>query len=340
MTTTTTTEINVDNAATKEDSMTEIDSTPNADMKSVLERGLLLERIGKFKDACSLYLSNSLYEKHPKCQVNLGRCLCKMGRFEEAIKVVNKVLSNDDEDVIILLAAYNVVADCMNKLGRVEESLSWFRKTLDASKRILGEDDVNTLRAESSLASCLFDSQEEEEDSKKEALSMMKHVAESSTKILGIDNPETIEANAYFGRCLSKMKNIESYKQDALQRISLGIEGFEKTSHKDHPNTLLAVHFMASAYMNLEKYDKALRLAKHLADVYIRNLGLKHRSTIEAMNAVSKCNKMIKQLFVGSKEWVDEWSTNNTTCTNNKTKATNLPSLREKRSNKTRRPRA
>merc|ERR1711991_582481 len=89
-------------------------------------------------------------------QSNLANTYMKVGRLESALQIKRDVYSGrvkkDGEEHKYTLIAANNYSSSLNSLERFEEAKSLLRKTMPVARRVLGDNDENTLRLRWSYA--------------------------------------------------------------------------------------------------------------------------------------------------------------------------------------------
>jgi hypothetical protein len=72
------------------------------------------------------------------------------------------------------------------------------------------------------------------------------------------------------------------------------LRGLDKMLGKEHPDTLVSVHFLASLYKNTRKYHDALPLYQRACVGYEKVLGLNHPATKACNDGYSKLLEIMK----------------------------------------------
>ncbi|KAL8786835.1 MAG: hypothetical protein Q9213_002572 [Squamulea squamosa] len=167
---------------------------------------------------------------------------------------------------------------------RFQESKVLGLRAVEAQKRILGEEDPETLSTMSHLAMTYFDLSQW-----KEAEELELQTMELRMRVLRGEHPDTLIGMSnlvYLHNCQGWWKQAEELgKQVTSAR--------KKVLDIDHPDTLLSVGNLAHTYNNQGRYKDAEELLVQGMNVLIRVLGKNHPHTLSGMSnlAVSYHNQ-------------------------------------------------
>lgn len=179
-----------------------------------------------------------------------GQVEAAIENFELVLDIRKKVLGDTHPATLSTLVG---LANAYDQSGRNDEALEIREQILNCRMEMLGPDHPDTLRAIVYLAVSYSGKGRFEE-----ALQMFEKNFELVTRKLGPDHPDTLKAmsNLAIGyRNVGRDTDSLALKKKALelQKNKFGV---------DHPDTQTSMGNLINSYIEFEKYDKALELAK------------------------------------------------------------------------------
>ena len=134
-------------------------------------------------------------------QSNLARTYHHCGRKEEALRLRRDVYSGylrleGEESTFTFTASINYAGSLLG-LQRFEEAKPLFRKTMQASRRVLGERDSISIRAASYYASALYGDPTATLDDLDEAATMLEDTARTAQRVFGGAHPMVVEIEQF-----------------------------------------------------------------------------------------------------------------------------------------------
>lgn len=210
-------------------------------------------------------------------QNRVARYLLERGRLERAVVILDQTLTRAEQ----FIREDSVFYDCRNTQGLLLLARGDFKAALavqeevyEARGRILGPDDIKTLRAGCDLTEMLFI-----QGQWTRAQALQDHLVKRFSTVMGTDNLETIKAIAYQatlvraagGYC--RALELEEQVLDARRRI-LG---------DDHPDTLTAKSNLAATLEKQGKLNDAQELEEEVLESRRSLLGDEHPDTLGAM---------------------------------------------------------
>jgi tetratricopeptide (TPR) repeat protein len=128
-------------------------------------------------------------------QCNLAITYCMLGRLEEALRLRQEVYSgrlrlSGEEHVETLVAADNY-AESLATLKRFEEAKALLRKTVPVARRVLGENNEDTLKMRSVYADVLYFDPAATRDDLRESVETYEDIERIARRVLGDAHPLT-----------------------------------------------------------------------------------------------------------------------------------------------------
>ena len=157
-------------------------------------------------------------------RANLAMTYGKLGRNEESLRIRRDVYSgrlqlHGEEHEQTLLAANNY-ATSLNSLERFGEAKSLLRKTVPATRRILGESNVGTLRTRSVYAEALYRDDGATFDDLCEAATTLEEVARTARRVFGGAHPITSATEEFLRIARETLRAREELLQEVRKTIS------------------------------------------------------------------------------------------------------------------------
>ena len=128
-------------------------------------------------------------------QSNLANTYQKFGRLESALQMRRDVYSgwlkvDGEEHEYALIAAHNY-ASSLDSLERFEEAKSVLRKTMPVARRVLGDNDENTLKIRWKYAKALYGDPGATLDDLREAVTTLEDLEKIARRVFGGEHPAT-----------------------------------------------------------------------------------------------------------------------------------------------------
>ena len=134
-------------------------------------------------------------------QTNLACTYHRLGRLEEALRIQRDVYSGylklfGEESHKTLLSANNYAVSLVG-LKRFEEAKSLLRKTMPVARRVLGDDDISTLRMRMNYGRALYEDPCATLDDLRKAVTTLEEIEPIVRRVLGGAHPvsEAIETS-------------------------------------------------------------------------------------------------------------------------------------------------
>jgi tetratricopeptide (TPR) repeat protein len=206
----------------------------------------------------------------------LGEPALAIRQIERALSLRRTVRGPDHPET---LSTMNNLALAYQDAGRLADSLTLLKDTLERSKAKLGLDDPFTLIALNNLASAYWDA-----GRLAEALPLLEEALKRRQAKFGPDHPETLVSmnNASIvywevGRLADALPLLEeAWKQ---RRTKLG---------PDHPDTLISMDNLALMYEAAGRLSDALPLFEQALERFKSKLGPVHPDTLLSMNNLAR----------------------------------------------------
>eukprot|EP00808_Paulinella_micropora_P027173 g8675.t1 len=177
-----------------------------------------------------------------------------------------------DEATLLLM---NRVGALIQDLGDLKGAEEFFRRSLEASEKMLGLEHMQTLTSVSNLAGLLFD-----QGKLAEAEPLYRRALQAKEKTLGAEHPSTLSSVNNLGFLLyhqGKLAEAEPLYRRALQ-------GQEKMLGAEHPHTLSTVNNLATWLETQGKLAEAEPLLRRALQGKEKTLGAEHPLTLTSVN--------------------------------------------------------
>ncbi len=162
------------------------------------------------------------------------------------------------------------IAYLMYYVAEYKKAEELYKKVLEISERILGEEHPNTATSYNNLG-LVYARQGEY----KKAEELYKKALEISERILGEEHPST--ATSYNNLGLVYARQGEYKKAEELYKKALEIR--ERILGEEHPSTAESYNNLAFVYARQGEYKKALRYYQKAYNIFLPRLGQNHPST-------------------------------------------------------------
>jgi len=143
-------------------------------------------------------------------QSNLATTYDQLGRREEALRVRQNVYSGrlrlDGEDHQMTLNAANNYAASLNSLKRRGEAKSLLLKTMPVARRVLGENDILTLKMRWAYAHTLYYGEGATVDDVREATTTLEETERVARRVFGGAYPLTVQIESYLRKARAALR--------------------------------------------------------------------------------------------------------------------------------------
>jgi tetratricopeptide (TPR) repeat protein len=244
------------------------------------EESLLLNKVGFYLlgqgqlGKAELYMTREL----ELSQASLGlEHLYTAGNLAELLdrqwpKIISKVPAEDITNIIITMIN---LAMTIWELGRRKESEKLTFQVMELSKKILGADNIYTLRSTNNLATIY-----QRPGRLEEAEKLVVQLVGMKTKILGAENFSTLGSRGLLASIYSSQGRYAEAEQIEIQLVELQ----KRLLGPEHPGTLITMSSLAITYQNSGRLKEAEKLGLQVSDIQTRVLGAEHSSTLTSLN--------------------------------------------------------
>ena len=130
-------------------------------------------------------------------QNNLAASYYRLGRLEQAANAFRDVYSgrlelNGEEHENTLISALNSAATLV-ELKRFEEAKSLLRKTMPVARRVLGDDDISTLRMRMNYGRALYEDPCATLDDLRKAVTTLEETKRIARRVFGGKHPDVVD---------------------------------------------------------------------------------------------------------------------------------------------------
>ncbi len=235
-------------------------------------------------------------------------------------RAAQQIAGKFDKEPLVEASIELTIGKAYHELGIYPEAQRHIERSIELRRRNLGENNVDTLTSERSLAG-VYQSQ----GKLKEAEHLYDQVLETERRVLGDENPDTMRTSYQLAmvyddkgdrtRSVSELNKVldtqrrvlgpenmdtlntanslgEVYmelndyaKAEPLIRQSLEIQ--RRLLGEDNPDTLLGLQDLASIYVGQGKYPQAEPLLIKALELQRKELGNEHRQTLSGMNGLA-----------------------------------------------------
>ena len=128
-------------------------------------------------------------------QTNLAITYGELGHLEKAVSmerdVYSALLKLQGEEHPKTLRAANNYASSLTALERFEDAKTLLRRTMPVARRVLGDNDISTLRMGMNYGRALYEDPAATLDDLREAVTTLEEIARISQRVLGKMHPIT-----------------------------------------------------------------------------------------------------------------------------------------------------
>ena len=188
--------------------------------------------------------------------------------LSDAVDLLDETLGPDHPRTLV---ARNNLAVAYWSVGRLEQAIPLFERTLTDRERILGPEHINTLISRNNLAKAYQDAGKLEQ-----AIPLFERTLADRERILGPDHPDTLTSR---NNLAGAYESVGRLKQ-AIDLYERTLADTERVLGPDHPHTLTSRGNLAYAYESVGRLEQAIDLFERtLADTE-RVLGPDHPDTL------------------------------------------------------------
>ena len=192
--------------------------------------------------------------------------------LSDAVDLLDETLGPDHPRTLV---ARNNLAVAYWSVGRLEQAIPLFERTLTDRERILGPEHINTLISRNNLAKAYQDAGKLEQ-----AIPLFERTLADRERILGPDHPDTLTSR---NNLAGAYESVGRLKQ-AIDLYERTLADTERVLGPDHPDTLTFRNNLAFAYRSVGRLEQAIDLYERtLADTE-RILGPDHPDTLVSRN--------------------------------------------------------
>ena len=201
------------------------------------ERGLVAEAAALYEDVHSTR-REQLGAAHPdslRTACNLGRCYNRLGNTDTAVALLTETRSAalatlGDADELTLAASHNL-SETRAARGEFAEARTLALASLDARRRVCGEQHIHTLRSTLDLARLLRADPNGADD---EAVQLCAQAATGLEKLLGKNHAQTVRARNLLEqwRGTPRAAPVATQTDDGRERVAL-VETLDVAGEKD-----------------------------------------------------------------------------------------------------------
>ena len=246
--------------------------------KAILNLGVVCTNLGDF-EAAAAFISKAAQirrvivgeddESYINVMANLGVLYFNMGKYQDAVEVLQSAERGMKEGSPVCAVIYNSIASVLQAMGRYEECLTYYTKSMECAERDYGKTDPQYAVAMYNLAD-LYRTLGRPED----ALPYFTSAADIFRESLGDRHPN-------YGIVLSGVA--AAYSDLGQHKEALGcnleiLEIFEESLGKEHPQYGKTLENTALQYHKLARYDKAVPMMKNAAALQKATYGEYHSS--------------------------------------------------------------
>ena len=269
------------------------------DLRSVLGRmeladGDAARAVSQFEllaDACAV-VEGPLASRTLRTRGWLGIALIEAHRFDQAEQVLaellidrTEVLGADDRET---LSTRGNLARAVGRGGRPEEALVISELLLQDRVRLFGPDDRDTLNTRGHIAQF----HDMAGDTRLSA-QLQEELFFDRARVLGSDDHDTVTSLQNTTLTLSRLRPLDDETLDRLRQM---IVRTNDELGPDHPTSLIARSFLASALASQGHHLEALEQFEAILDARIRTLGDHHPSVVVTRHKIALVHRQLGHL--------------------------------------------
>lgn len=246
--------------------------------------------VGRFREAVGfkdklLRIFDSMNELEPKSVINLADALRSLGRCDEALELYERLLPFIDKETPAAAALIEMIADtleerCMFKtsdeynVDDYNEVLALYEQVLEMCLRLLGERDLDTVKAMENMARTLTTLQRRDE-----AVEMLEKALALREELQGEEHTKTLETMGNLTEALRMAGRLDEALELGQRYLSLT----EKLFEPEHPIRLNALRIFSDVLCDTDRLDEALPLKREILEIRKQTCGKNDLDTMMAM---------------------------------------------------------
>jgi eukaryotic-like serine/threonine-protein kinase len=184
-----------------------------------------------------------------------------------------RVESDLQDQPVVRARLEATIGTVYSSLGLYSDALPLLQRALQGQRRVLGDDNTETMATANSLANLHWYRQQYQE-----AEPLYLEVVQRRTRLMGSEHPETLRANFDLASLYVLQKRWD--EAERLGRQTLEIQ--TRVLGSDHPDTLSSMNNVQALYYSQKRYAEAEGIATQVLDIRRRVLGPDHPNTITA----------------------------------------------------------
>ncbi|MDQ2839713.1 MAG: tetratricopeptide repeat protein [Acidobacteriota bacterium] len=213
--------------------------------------------------------------------------------LDKASKEIHTGLANDPVLQSHMMYIMGTVYESLGLYGRAQ---ALYMNSIDIRRRILGSENIETLRSMYALANSLS-----RQGRHAEAAALHRQVLEIRRRVLGPEHPDTLLSEQIRGEGLyykGRYAEAEKSLQETLdkQRRVLG---------PNHADTLLSMRILAGVFEGEKRYTDAEKLFAETIGLQRRQLGRDDPDTLASMSNMGECLMHLAR-YTEAENWLRE----------------------------------
>ena len=204
--------------------------------------------------------------------------------LSDAVDLLDETLGPDHPRTLV---ARNNLAVAYWSVGRLEQAIPLFERTLTDRERILGPEHINTLISRNNLAKAYQDAGKLEQ-----AIPLFERTLADRERILGPDHPDTLTSR---NNLAGAYESVGRLKQ-AIDLYERTLADTERVLGPDHSHTLTLRGNLALAYESVGRLEQAIPLFERTLADRERILGPDHPDTLASRGNLAGAYKSVGRL--------------------------------------------
>jgi len=192
--------------------------------------------------------------------------------LDKASKDIDTGLAQDPE---LQAQMMQVMGEVYQELGLFPRAQVLFGRSADIRRRVLGPENLETLRSMDDLGWIL-----NQEGHAAEAEKLQRQTSDIRRRVFGMENPDTLKSISHFAWTLDR----EGRYAEAERLDREVLENGQRVFKADDRETLATMGNLAATLGHEGHYAEAEKLKRTTLDIRRRVLGPEHRETLTAMN--------------------------------------------------------